>query len=292
MIECAYDGAGHFQMLSGGAGGLTLMTAPRDVYVDTTIGSDTNYDGSQATVSAPHGPFQTIQKALATMTKYNLGGWTFTIHIADGIYASTNPINVPGQNGSGSVVLVGNNANPRAVIVQNSGTGSAMVCLNAGNFTLRGLSFQAAASRSGDPGDGVWWQGTGCNLSLDNCAFGAVPYAHIVAGVNASVSISNAITIYGSAQFALNATVNSALLCSQPTNPSLTITVPVNITDFAMATDGAQIWAQFGTITGAGNVTGTKYYAAGNGVIDSGGRGTSYLPGIIGGTAVSGGQYL
>ena len=40
MIEAAWDGT-QFQMLSGGGGGLVMMTAPRTFYVDPNIGDDT-----------------------------------------------------------------------------------------------------------------------------------------------------------------------------------------------------------------------------------------------------------
>ena len=295
IIEITFDGT-KWQILSGGGGagggGLIFLTAPLDIYVNATTGDDTAYDGSAATVATTHGPFKTIQKALSTMTKYNLSGQNFNIHIADGSYINTTTILVPGQNGAGSVVLIGNVSNPRNVVIMNTGTGSAMLCLSAANYYFKGLSFQSTAGAPGDPGNGVWWQGTGCNLILDTCAFGNVAYAHIASGVNAAVSVTGSLLIYGSAGFCLSAGMNSTLLCNQVTNPLLTISALVNIGNFAMATDGAIVWPIFGTITGFGNVTGTKYYGSSNGVINAFARGASYLPGTVGGSVNTGGQYL
>ena len=78
LIVVAYDGA-NFQAVGGVTGGAVIMNAPNNLYVDGTIGSDTLYDGTSAVISGVMtGPFKTIEKALATMQKYNLGGWSFT----------------------------------------------------------------------------------------------------------------------------------------------------------------------------------------------------------------------
>jgi hypothetical protein len=48
---------------AGGSVGRPPLAHPMDIYVDVAIGSDTNFDGSQATINGASGPFQTIQHA-------------------------------------------------------------------------------------------------------------------------------------------------------------------------------------------------------------------------------------
>jgi hypothetical protein len=100
MIALAFDGA-NFQLVwsaslpSGGSGGPSVgggaLQANYTIYVDHNLGSDTLYDGTTATVDAPHGhgPFATIQKGINTASKLNANGYTITIKIADyGAYAN------------------------------------------------------------------------------------------------------------------------------------------------------------------------------------------------------------
>ena len=52
------------------------------------------------------------------MTKFNLGGWTFTIKCADGTYNTTTGIAATIVNGSGLCALQGNTANPRNCLIK------------------------------------------------------------------------------------------------------------------------------------------------------------------------------
>jgi hypothetical protein len=90
----------------------------------------------------------------------------------------------------------------------------------------------------------------------------------------------------------LNATINGTVLVDTATPWNLTITAPVNLPDFVAATDGGQARPIYGTITGAGNVTGAKFVASSNGVIETQGRGVNYLPGTTAGALLTGGQYV
>jgi hypothetical protein len=65
-------------------GFLPILSANTNLYVDGTIGSDTLYDGSQATVSAPHGPFKTIARATTETYKYGPSVYTMTINDLQG----------------------------------------------------------------------------------------------------------------------------------------------------------------------------------------------------------------
>jgi hypothetical protein len=293
LIEVAYDGA-NFQVLGGiGFGGIILLKSPQNLYVNPTTGSDTLYDGTSATVGGTAGPFLTIQKAIATMKKYNLGGWNFIIHLADGGYQSTSPIDLPLPNGSGIVNIIGNTSNPNAVAIQNVGTGSTFTSFHGGNYDIQGAAFLASAANSGDQGHCLWWMNGGY-LTLGAVSFYNCPQNHICVGSAASVMPYGNQTIMGAYCGGAHyyAFTNGTVLNSTAPNPNINIAVATTEYAFAWAVDGGQIWPLWTTITSPGNFTGNKYVASTNGVINSQGRGTSYLPGTAAGFTATGGQYI
>lgn len=296
IIEVAHDGAGHFQLLTGSSSGSQiLMTAPRDVYVNVATGSDTAYDGSQATVSGIHGPFQTIQKALSIMTLYNLGGWSFNIHVANGVYSITQLMRMPQPNGSGVVALYGNHANPQNVQIYNTNQGSCFFFQSGGTWIVDGFSFRATAAAVGDQGNGIWIAG-GSNVNLSAVAFGPVAAYHLICQDGSTCYNNGPVTIWGAPGAGHVACFSNAIYTNvqvPPGPPPLTITTSINCPQaFANAAGGGYLQAMYGTITGAGNVSGVRYLASGNGVVNVGGRGTSYLPGTLAGTLGSGGQLI
>lgn len=301
LIEVAFDG-NVFQLMSGGApGGIVTMVAPRDVYVDTNIGSDTLYDGTSPVIAGVMGgPYKTIPKAITTMQKYNLGGWSFGIHLADGVYTTNDPINLPPPNGSGWVNITGNISNPAAVSLFNVNTGSVFYCRSGGNYNIQGCAFRATAGRPGDAGGGVW-TGSASFVVFGANFWQAMPGPNMTVGPGGYGFIVGRQTITGNCQahqfaFGSGVSYNNTGNANPADDPHLTIANPVTIGNFIIASDGGQarpMWSTDGAgITGAGNVTGAKYSATGNGVIQTGARGTSYLPGTTAGGVSTGGQYL
>lgn len=292
LIEVAYDGA-KFELIAGGApGGCVTLTAPRDFYVNNSTGNDL-FDGTSANVSGSNtGPFKTIQQALSTLRKYNLGGWSFNIHVADGTYATASTVVFPMPNGSGAVNLIGNATNPAAVQISSS-LGSCWAANAGGNYSINGFSFSAPTPNApgGDPGNGIWWIAT--QTYIYNCSFGGCAGAHIYCGPAGGIYVwGGTITITGGAGIAHQAVLNGTLYNNNVAPPALNIANAVSFVEFVSAGNGGQARPIWSSITGAANVSGAKYLAAGNGVIDSGGRGVSYLPGSTAGTTSSGGQYL
>jgi hypothetical protein len=212
--------------------------------------------------------------------------------VADGTYSNPTPVDFPQPNGSGLVALVGNTTNPSAVLILNSGSGSCWRASAGGNFSVNGFSFQATAASSGDLGSALWWT-SGSSLSLYACSFGAVPGYHILVGPSASCLVFGPCTITGSALAHQYGYENGTLLNATPNNPTLNIPNAVTFSNgFVIASNGGQTRPIWSGITGAGNVTGAKYIGTSNGVIDTNGRGASYLPGTIAGSLATGGQYL
>ena len=292
MIDVAWDGS-HWQLLTGGRGGLIFLTAPRTLYVDAALGSDTLYDGTQATVDAAngHGPFQTLPKALSVMTTYNLSGFLFTIQMAGGVYNHPSVITLPLPNGSGTVIIRGNPANPAAVQIINNGTGTTLVC-NAGSYYLDGVILAAtAATGPGDAGNCLWLTGP-ATIWLAAVSFGPCPGSHMLAAPGGWFSIAGPITITGGANAHITASANGSVQCYPNPFPNLTFSAAVTFAQFALATTGSQLGLAYTTINNAGSCSGQKYVATGNGVINTQGRGASYLPGTVAGATASGGQYL
>jgi hypothetical protein len=283
-------------MLTGGlSGALIMMTNPRSLYCDNLLGDDSLYDGTTATVDAPHGhgPYKSLRKALLQTAKYNLSGFTFHIYLADGTYPETSLLDAPTPNGSGQIFIHGNHANPNLVKLINSGNGSCFRVFG-GSYIVDGVAFQATQATASDIAVGVWIARAG-SLWLDACAFYNAPGGHILAGPGGGqVSIQGPVSIYGgSANGAHMVTVQNGVISfwSNPL-PTLNVLNPVSLYAFATAAGGGQINPQYTVINGAANVTGYRYVVSGNGVIDTGGRAVSYLPGSVAGVQATGGQYV
>ena len=293
IIEVAWDGA-NWQMLTGTvSGALIMMTAPRTLYVDAGIGDDVNYDGTQPTVDAPnkHGPFRTLGHALQTMTRYNLSGFTFNIVMADGIYITSSITSCPVPNGSGSINIQSSSGNAQACKLYNTGTGTC-IAVGGGNYFFNGIGFQATNASSADGAQSVWSTGAGSTW-LYNSAFFGSPGPHITCGPGGSVSVVGPITILGGGQSHITVMQNGTCNFWPSPYPTLNIFALVNFsTAFIVSETGGQVNPIYSAINGFTSVSGYKYLAIGNGVIDSGGRGINFLPGTIAGVTSTGGQYV
>ncbi len=293
----AYDSA-----INSGAGGFAVIN-PQNVanalqtnttYYVATTGSDSNNGLSSGT------PFLTIQHALNVINNYNLNGYTVTLNIANGTYGK---FIMPTVNGSGAINLVGNPATPANVLISSS-NGNCIVASGSGNgYSINGIGMACSAPNLavGDGGAGLY-VGAGTNLFAQNLYFGACQCAHIQGG-GGSLVLSGTITVAGG----LTANVvgpgahlytgnsgyfaGEGLLAVPSENPVLTITTTVNIPYWIYSFGGSSNTLVYNGITGAGNVTGQKYFADLNAVIQTYGGGANYYPGTIAGTTSSGGQY-
>jgi hypothetical protein len=131
-------------------------------------------------------------------------------------------------------------------------------------------------------------------LTLGAVNFYNCPQNHVCVGAAASCNPYGPQTLTGNYCGGAHyyAFTNGVLLNSTPTNPNINISVASSAYAFAWAVDGGQIWPIWNNIFGAGNFNGYKYVASTNGVINSQGRGASYLPGTAAGFTAAGGQYL
>lgn len=300
LMEIAYDGA-QFQLTAGGTSGQFLLDQPIYFYCNPYIGSDEAYDGSSATpIGGTAGPFRTIPKALSMLRKYNLGGWSFTVFLADGTYTGES-VYLPLPNGSGWVQIIGNQGNPSAVLINCIGPGSSLIGNTGGNYLIDGVSCRNAFVRPGDPSGGLWWQSDGYMLWQRVHFHGLVGPTNCVGPGGAYMFLSGDQNIAGPCSGAYIAFANGVNYVNTGNGTTdlghdMTISTSINVGDFVSVGDNGTCRPIWRNIYGKGNVSGRKFSASMNGVIQVGGRGLDYLPGHIPGiygvtSGDNGGQY-
>ena len=293
-VNLLYDGA-KFRMVwaqsvGSGAGPATsgepvYMTAPRDFYVNATTGDDT-YDGTSAThVSGVKGPFKTLQRAAYEYPKYNLNGFSITFHVADGTYAQ---LSCGPGNGAGAINWIGNAVNPGNVFVSPVYGSAIVVSLPGPGMSFTGFACQSNTGDGRDPGFGVW-SVQGANVFLNSMYFyrqveGAMACSEAVMVLNGPFGVVGAMPYVIGAdggRIGLNAVAP----------PSLTMYGPVPVSyGFEIVGNVGRIVGPWGAITNFASVTGPKYSASGNGIINTWGFGAGSIPGTLAGAVGSGGQ--
>jgi hypothetical protein len=278
-----YDGT-NFELnsTSGIAAGptRTLLTANTTFYVSTS-GSDSNNGLTSGT------PWQTIQHAWTTIQKtYDLDGYTVTIQLEDGTYATSNTLSgwMVGQFSPSQIVINGDSVTPSNVLISPS-SGDAFQ-LEYGGCTFQNMKVQSSAGNcfnATQQGNLV----TGVGIVLGTCSG-----SHFLASATgAMLNINNNYTIAGSAatHWVAQAAGASIVVAS-----GLTITLtgtPAFSLAFAEATLLGLIFLQSTPPTFSGSATGPRYLASINGVIATQGSGSTYLPGSTSGSTATGGQY-
>jgi hypothetical protein len=278
IVEVTYDGS-RFQIMGSPP---NVLAAPRTYYVNGVTGSDANSG------LLPGAAFASIQKAVNASAVWNLNGFGITISIAD--YSNYARFTLPAVNGTGTISLVGNVASPDNVAVV-SAAGSA-VTVYGGPYVMSGVKVSAAAVLGGDPGSGILVQ-PGGNILLGAMAYGACVGSHVETDGGA-ISINGPIYIRGGALAHLRSQVNGSVVLNPLTAPALTISAPVTFSDaFAVSGLLGVLYdiLGFSSITGAANVSGSKFNVNQNGIIAVNGLGDNYFPGTIAGSRSSGGQY-
>lgn len=264
-----------------------LLSGDLTMFVGGTGASDTNNGLSAGT------PFATIQAALNSAThNYNFNGFALKLTVANGTYtpAAGAPavIFIPGNPvGCVGIVLTGNVLSPGSVTI--TGTNAlGLWCVNGSSITISGVTFTASGNGTSSPaqGYGILSQTAG-TVSLANCAFGACSTGQIFSSQGGNVGVTGPASFTGSTPFSLGVGVGSLLSIS-----GTTITVTgLNVSSaFAVAFGPAQISAIGNTFSGS--ATGPRYTATQNGVINTNGAGSTYLPGSTSGSTSTGGQYI
>ncbi len=272
---------------TGGAGWLVwsrklnTLTANYDLYVNTATGNDSNNGLTPGTAK------KTIQAAVTTAWTFPPSQYTITIHVADGTYTeSVLTPSIPGP----ATVITGNVASPSNVVV-NTSAGNSFTVTGPNTLTVKDLRATNSAVNSA-----LFCATNGANMVTSNTVSGSVTSSGWVFLANGSGTVT-----VGSHNF--NASAGHAFAAYRVGNLVLAggvvFTVSANITmtgsAFALANSGGSIEVPAtGTPTfnlGAFTVTGTRYFATLNGVINTQGQGATYFPGTVAGSTSQGGQY-
>lgn len=272
------------------------LTAPVTFYVNGSTGSDTLYDGTSATVSGSHGPWQTLQHAANVIANYSLKA-NVSVNVTNGTYG---PIILPPVTGNGIVGFVGNTATPASCLISGTNQSAVLATGSTGTYSFNGFGVTASGAASGDGICGFAVAG-GSSLALGNISFGSCVGAHISASQNGQVSnlaAGSNWTITGGCSG--NSLTPGAFLyvyggkCQNNSagGPNITIANAVSFaSSFVEAHFSGLSLLVYQSLTGAGNVTGKRYIVDTNANIATGGGGASYYPGTIAGTSSTGGQY-
>jgi hypothetical protein len=194
------------------------------------------------------------------------------------------------------IELIGNTTTPSDVTIASS-IGPAIMTSTQGvtGYVIAGFMLSSAANNTTNnwPGSAMWI-GYGGAVQIYNMAFGACASYMLfpqggtiqVLGYDSPLG-SGFLQISGNAE-GFGFAVGGTLALDSPT---ITITAAVTMTQFVVADDGGLVRAPSCTFNNPSNVTGSKYYAFNNGIIDSVGGGASYFPGSTAGTTGNGGAY-
>ncbi|HZZ80045.1 MAG TPA: hypothetical protein VFE62_16145 [Gemmataceae bacterium] len=253
------------------------LGANTSFYVATT-GSDSNNGLASGT------PWATLQHAANYIQQnVDLGGFTATINVANGTYSSGVTFTGP-FTGAGTVALLGNTGSPSSCIISTS----AADCIkgsNSADLVVGGFKLSAASS-----GNGLFATSSAQVSVTGAMEYGSVSSSNsqIVAQSGGVISITASYTISGGGEFHWQGLYQGQVILS----PSLTITLTGTpaFTDFAATNNLGLIIAA--SLTFSGSATGPRYNAANNGVINTQGGGSTYLPGNSAGATSSGGQYI
>lgn len=256
------------------------LTGSVTLFVDGSLGASTN-DG----LASGAGAFATIQQAYNVITSsLDLSGQTVQITCANQTYTGGILLSQP-WTGGGTIILDGGSG----TISTTSTSCVRITCVLPGTVTLQNVKLQTTTTGHliEHVGGGTVVIGAGLNFGAP-----AAPYSHMTTtSAGAIIQVSNNYTISGSAGAHININGPCWFICA-----GITVTISANVTfssAFVIASSIALLQNQGCTFSlGAFAVTGARYIANANGVINTNGGGANYFPGNSAGAVASGGEYL
>nr|WP_298101339.1 DUF2793 domain-containing protein [uncultured Shinella sp.] len=254
---------------AGATGLRTQLTAARTYYVATS-GNDAN---TGLTAGAA---FATLQKAVDEAHKLDCASFDVTIQLANGTYAAGATVARP-LLGGGTLIIRGNETTPASVVMS-----SGLSFRNGVQVRVAGLRFVIATDLIN-----ALTVGNGVTLRTGKLEFGAVGANadHIFADNPCHIAIEEDYTISGGGRRHMN--IGAGYVAGA--NRTITLTGTPAFTHFLAAANCAAIALSNLTISGA--ATGSRYIAETNGVINTYGKATTFLPGSAVGTNPTGGIY-
>lgn len=283
ILLLEYDGT-RYQIVNTSAGMFYKQpTANYIIYVNTAIGSDTLYDGTSASIvggTSSAGPVKTIGKAILIAFGYAPSQFTITIQVAAGTYSEV--VETPIFSGP-NIIL--NGASATSVFVY-SGAASTITVQGPNTMTCSNISVS---------NNGVYdWAGfmavNNANMTTFNTASGTIGGGVFYAAFGGSIEVE-AHTFNGSANSLYFADVSGSININ-PGNQ--TFSTPISVAGgSAQSVGGSNITVNFNaapTFVNPSFVSGPKFTAGFNGIIQTYGLGLNFFPGSSPGFTNTGGQ--
>lgn len=252
-----------------------VLTATRTYFVRTD-GNDTN----TGLANTSGGAFLTIQKAIDTVAALDTVIHTVTIQVADGTYTGNTVLK--SCVGSGDITIQGNFGTPANVIISVTNANCfQFYALGQTVYTIKDLEMRTITS-----GGCIFGTGQGL-VKFSNVRFGVCAGAHISAYFRSQIEANGNFTTSGNAFWHYFAGFGGFIGVSGVTETYSG--TPAFSGANANANNGSIIRLEASTLTGA--ATGKRYTVTENSVIQTGGGGTSFIPGNSAGTTATSGVY-
>lgn len=287
---------------AGGAGWYvwsSILTQNVNIYVNPATGSDTLYDGSSPTVSGNSGPYATLTKALDVVGAFAPSTFGATINLSAGTFDGGTTGFATAMTAHSAVTITGAGATS---ILTSSGTSRYTLAIQGpNNYTIQNFAIGSSSSYAGGfnviaPSNGASVTIAGGITCLD--ATGAAGASFIKCGAS-TFNISGSVTING--QMGFSGSYGAYFVASggganfaMGSSAVITIAKAVTASFFVQSFNAGLVQCSnpgAPSFVNAGNVTGSKYSATLNGIINTQGQGANYFPGSTPGSTASGGQY-
>jgi hypothetical protein len=258
------------QSSAGAAAAREVLTAARTYYVRTD-GNDSN-DGLANTAG---GAFLTIQHAIDVVSgSLDLSTFQVTIQVGAGTYNEN--LALESWLGKLTPILKGDSTTPSNVVISVA-SGDCITNARTTHWIVDGFKVISSS------GSGI--VSSGGKVFVKNIDYGACGFAH-----NFSLDMGH-LDIIGNCEITGNAVafIHADRWSVVSVNPfTITLTGTPAFSNFVQVYTGM---VYIPSVTFSGSATGTRYYVSLNGVIYTGGGGSTYLPGNSAGSAATGGQY-
>jgi hypothetical protein len=263
---------------------LETLSQDRDYYVNPSTGNDANTGATAGTA------FQTPQMVANKAMEINFNGHFIQGNMADGTYSSGAQVTraLIGSPVEG-LEFIGNGANPENVIIDNP-VGFGFAATHGARYRVSNCKVKAVYN--------AYAEDAGSKITVANFLSDAIAAGNTVdlyARRKGEIQVKDSsVAFYGSGsheslmQGTHGGTVwldNANMIIAE--NLSVTIALAYALTLGEITAFGSAVaWS------GAGTVTGKRYRARGNAVIQAIGKDANFFPGSIAGTTDEGGQYM
>lgn len=265
------------------------LTAARTYYVRTD-GNDSN----TGLVNTAAGAFLTVQKAINVAATLDSNNFDVTIQLAQGqgavTFALGSGLVAKTMIGGGSVIIVGDETTPSNVVLDCGATNGTGLLADATKtvYQVRGVKLTAAGAGTSF---GLY-AFHGGYIQFQNIVFGAGWLQQLRAADAGLLAATGNFSIAGSASGGGGGLALSAVAgIIRVQNVTITISSGLAFDNF-VGSNSCGVVVLTGITWAGSSFAGPRYSLIGNGVLNSGGQATTWIPGGAAGTTATGGQYI